>query len=1074
MATADTPPWWSPELENNAEFPYSIDEWCRDVKRWTVATRVAQERQGPLLSLALGSIARTIADEISEEVLSTGAAVDLNDGRGQIPHSGVEILLALLRNKFPPDSEATMLRTGLDFFSFTPVMGEDLRSMFLRFDIILTKANTITELGISVPFRSWMVLSLLRLPPRKWAEILRDCGRRLPRTEAEYQTVKANLLRDRAIEENVQVLHNRNGSQKSHMFFTDDHQPLPLYLALANGGGEPPPLSNGSVRQPLSNGNVRQQANTDTTYDVSKAYLNTGEDDDSEAGWSTDTEWWEQEDLEDHYDEERLEAEEQAGSNDPQYLCQVWWAARTAERRFRAASGRFRPKHVTRKRRFGANRVTKRGPPAQAGGRPRKGFFINSTFVSLEHVPQQDLQVFFEGGNKWKDRNREKRGAPRAALCFKCGKPGHLAAACSSSESLCFNCGKPGHIKANCKAPPKQKTYFTADYGSDEEAAEALWGEPKEALALGGDEVWMVNEVAAEDYESRERPSITGKLQYNNQPLLEQLSSIRAPEQRIHDDGRFQYKNNLVDDEYILQDLRQGDTITFKSTGTILAIGDAEIQVRDLQTGGTSMISTTSFIARMSKNTSSSSTTFPETQNNSYAHGHSQLHPQAQEYVPQQFREQPQFQHHQPTKMAKSEKASQKSYDTLSALLGTEVVPLERMETFAAGSNRMETFGLDRDQPSRAPPNRMETFGLGGDQPRRIPENYNLQSPHSGLMEALAAPVPASPFDEWSPDRQYPQDRCIPCLAPEQQQQPNQITNTLRWGKQVVLETGSTGKGPLKTDCSAAAMQRGHCEPCRHFEAGQCIRKDCIFCHHPKPPPYKPPPAQHGGSFYNSPPGKPKGDKNEPWSMYKGNAAATFAVFEWDEECKSTPSTDAEPISVFNHSATRLSEHEEGLLVDTGSRFNITGGDLVERQSSQSSEHGLVTQWKELKEPRLMSGVGKGVQQCTREALIHGVVAEGDLITYKAPVLEESGKAVPGLYGLDPMADRNTYVGTATGKLHMIPPGTDDQIIWPKGTKTLSCVKSRSGHWMLPISKWDKYNGGKVQEAFPTEFGPYQ
>ena len=121
-----------------------------------------------------------------------------------------------------------------------------------------------------------------------------------------------------------------------------------------------------------------------------------------------------------------------------------------------------------------------------------------------------------------------------------------------------------------------------------------------------------------------------------------------------------------------------------------------------------------------------------------------------------------------------------------------------------------------------------------------------------------------------------------------------------------------------------------------------------------------------------------------------------------------------------------------------------------------------------------MSGVGKGVQQCTREALIHGVVAEGYLITYQAPVLEESGKAVPGLYGLDPMADRNTYVGTATGKLHMIPPGTDDQIIWPKGTKTLSCVKSRSGHWMLPISKWDKYNGGNLQEAFPTEFGPYQ
>ena len=51
----------------------------------------------------------------------------------------------------------------------------------------------------------------------------------------------------------------------------------------------------------------------------------------------------------------RLAAEREAGK-DPQYLTQVWWAARTAERRFRAASGRFRPKHQQKMRRFGANR----------------------------------------------------------------------------------------------------------------------------------------------------------------------------------------------------------------------------------------------------------------------------------------------------------------------------------------------------------------------------------------------------------------------------------------------------------------------------------------------------------------------------------------------------------------------------------------------------------------------------------------------------------------------------------------------------------------------------------------------
>jgi len=119
-----------------------------------------------------------------------------------------------------------------------------------------------------------------------------------------------------------------------------------------------------------------------------------------------------------------------------------------------------------------------------------------------------------------------------------------------------------------------------------------------------------------------------------------------------------------------------------------------------------------------------------------------------------------------------------------------------------------------------------------------------------------------------------------------------------------------------------------------------------------------------------------------------------------------------------------------------------------------------------------MSGVGQGTDKCTREALMYGVTDEGDLVSFEGPVLEEHGTDVPALYGLDPMASRNTYVGTRLGKLHMIPNGTDDQIIWPKGTKTIQCDKSRSGHWMVPISRWSKYKGQcKVNEAFPVQTG---
>ena len=85
-----------------------------------------------------------------------------------------------------------------------------MASMFLRFDFLLDKANQQTELGIAYPFRAWMLLSLLRLPSKRWAEILNECNRRLPGTAEEYNEVRARLLRDPAIETNVSVFHRKS------------------------------------------------------------------------------------------------------------------------------------------------------------------------------------------------------------------------------------------------------------------------------------------------------------------------------------------------------------------------------------------------------------------------------------------------------------------------------------------------------------------------------------------------------------------------------------------------------------------------------------------------------------------------------------------------------------------------------------------------------------------------------------------------------------------------------------------------------------------------------------------------
>ena len=142
VASGESPPTWAPELENDSLYPYTLAEWRKDIGRWMAATKVSADRQGPLLALSLGTSAQTLVDDLPDSVLAHGAVVDLNDGSGHIHHSGVEILFHMLLQKFPPDLEAQMLRYGLDFFSFTPTREENLKSLFLRFDTLLDRANT--------------------------------------------------------------------------------------------------------------------------------------------------------------------------------------------------------------------------------------------------------------------------------------------------------------------------------------------------------------------------------------------------------------------------------------------------------------------------------------------------------------------------------------------------------------------------------------------------------------------------------------------------------------------------------------------------------------------------------------------------------------------------------------------------------------------------------------------------------------------------------------------------------------------------------------------------------------------
>jgi len=141
-----------------------------------VATKVSQPRQGPLLALAIGAAGRIVADQISDETNSCP----------MVPKPTWEMVLDRLTVLGPSCSSMpcnagskTTQRpsySGLVWSSLPFVCsGRSLRKIeiIMRFDEILDKADKLAELDISVPFRAWMLMALIRSPPKKLTEYLK-------------------------------------------------------------------------------------------------------------------------------------------------------------------------------------------------------------------------------------------------------------------------------------------------------------------------------------------------------------------------------------------------------------------------------------------------------------------------------------------------------------------------------------------------------------------------------------------------------------------------------------------------------------------------------------------------------------------------------------------------------------------------------------------------------------------------------------------------------------------------------------------------------------------------------------
>ena len=104
------PPVWWPELAHeNRRFPYTAKHWVEAMRLWVACTEVAAEKQGPLLTLALGGEARRAAEEICLMYRMYG----VRDPADNSYLSGPELIGRALVSEFPENPKVQLLRVAI-------------------------------------------------------------------------------------------------------------------------------------------------------------------------------------------------------------------------------------------------------------------------------------------------------------------------------------------------------------------------------------------------------------------------------------------------------------------------------------------------------------------------------------------------------------------------------------------------------------------------------------------------------------------------------------------------------------------------------------------------------------------------------------------------------------------------------------------------------------------------------------------------------------------------------------------------------------------------------------------------
>ena len=199
-------------------------------------------------------------------------------------------------------------------------------------------------------------------------------------------------------------------------------------------------------------------------------------------------------------------------------------------------------------------------------------------------------------------------------------------------------------------------------------------------------------------------------------------------------------------------------------------------------------------------------------------------------------------------------------------------------------------------------------------------------------------------------------------------------------------------------------------------------------------------------------------ESNEPNFM-----SNTFTPWWPEPEAESASDTDPK---VSGHYASRvqLCDGEIGILPDTGAHDGLCGSKFARAQADACKQYGKSATQRKLEVPRTAQGVGHGVQSTdymiSLTAGLEDVHGNRYEETYEAPCLDNS--SCPGLMGIQSLKRNDALIRCSTGEMWFLGKGGVEINASP-GSKHFQMKLAPSGHWLLPINKFQK--GDQVRSA---------